>query len=184
MKTQIELKKEFIDRQIKHIRLVQDYMLLLEMNLDKLPFKIDQFLIIERSFYHDLTKFKQNFIYRYLAIDEYRKNNTPQKDNLFDCVAEYYESESHHMEYHYKNGTLPTNLDICEMCCDMAANSDRNGREDYVSWFLNVLCKKYDFFNQRKDDFVSILTFIMQNKIINAYDQTTIESPDFVYYVK
>ena len=64
----INIKKNFIERQLKHIRLVQDYMFFLEMNREKLPFSIDEFTLIERSFFHDITKFSKQFVGRYLTI--------------------------------------------------------------------------------------------------------------------
>ncbi len=117
----LNIKKNFIERQLKHIRLVQDYMFFLEMNRGKLPFSIDEFTLIERSFFHDTTKFSKQFVGRYLTIAEYKENEKNNISNehidhnvLFDCTKEYYKAEPHHMEHHYKNGTLPSNLDICE----------------------------------------------------------------------
>jgi hypothetical protein len=45
-------KNIFIGRQIAHVKLVQDYMIFLEKNLDKLPFDVKEFDILRRVMYH------------------------------------------------------------------------------------------------------------------------------------
>ena len=50
----MDIKARFIDRQIEHLRKAQDNMILLEKNLDKLPFKTKDFEILRRGMQHDL----------------------------------------------------------------------------------------------------------------------------------
>lgn len=49
-------------------------MILLEKNLDKLPFKIKDFEILRRGMQHDLDKFSDSAAPRYLRIEEYKYN--------------------------------------------------------------------------------------------------------------
>lgn len=49
-------------------------MVLLEKNLDKLPFKIKDFEILRRRIQHDLDKFSDSAVPRYLRIEEYKYN--------------------------------------------------------------------------------------------------------------
>lgn len=53
----MNFKNNFIDRQFKHIRLVQDNMILLEKNRDKLPFKVEEWELIRSCLGHDSDKF-------------------------------------------------------------------------------------------------------------------------------
>lgn len=43
-----KIKKQFIERQIDHIRLVQNLAIILELNLNKLPFKVEEWEILNR----------------------------------------------------------------------------------------------------------------------------------------
>ena len=61
----------FFDRFLMHIRKVQDNMVLLEKNKDKLPFKIQKFSLFRRSLYHDLTKFSKKNIEYYSNFHKY-----------------------------------------------------------------------------------------------------------------
>lgn len=176
-----DLIRIFIDRQIKHIRLVQDYMIILELNRDKLPFEVKEFELLRSSMKHDLTKFQEGFISRYIDIAEYKESKKLglstdmfDKNTIYNVSEEYYKMEPHHMEYHHKNGTVPSNVDICEICCDVAANSDRNGEDDYTAWFLKEAVNNDVFIKNRQSDFLQILNLLMNNKQ-GIYDKTNLE---------
>lgn len=144
-------------------------MIFLEKNFEKLPFKLKNFELLRRGMYHDLDKFSDDLIHDYLKITEYYKNKReglPNKnineEALYNCCETHSNSSLHHLKYHIKNNSNPSNIDICEMCCDWAANSDRRNEKDYTKYFLEVLVNENEFCKNRKDDFLKILNLLME----------------------
>ncbi len=183
MITREDIKNIVINRQMTHIRLVQDYMIILEENKEKLPFKIEDFELIRRAMLHDYTKFSNEQINGFIKIAQYYENkklgiqdDSINKTSLYECSNLHYCSEPHHIEHHIRHNTTMSDIDICEMCCDIAATSDRNKQEDYTAYFLDVLCKQYEFFEQKKFDFLAILDILMVNKITKYYSDDNIET--------
>lgn len=62
------LEKKFIERFLFHMRNVQDNMLNLENNRDKLPFRIGKSRLICRSMKHDIDKFSANMVNDYFML--------------------------------------------------------------------------------------------------------------------
>jgi len=132
-----QFKEQFIKRQMEHLRLVQDLMILLEINKDKLPFEIEKnWELLNRGMKHDLDKFREYNANKYTKIEEYYSNKRNCLDNkyidkntLYDCSKDHYSTQRHHAEYHEINKETYTNIDICEICCDIFANSIRNKDE-------------------------------------------------------
>jgi len=158
----------FIDRQIEHIRKVQDYMIILEKNRNKLPFKIKPFILLRRAMKHDLSKFSIKLIRNFIRIAEYFENKKFGLSNdhidktiLFECSSLHYLTEAHHIEHHIKQKTIPTDIDICEMCCDWVACSQRDGTADIIEYF-ETACKTCKFFMERKNVFLHILHLLIQ----------------------
>lgn len=157
----MSVKEKFINRFLTHIRKVQDYMIFLENNRDKLPFPIKEWELFRRGMQHDLKKFSNDFVWDYMKITDFRlnhKDETPP-DNLYDCCERHSLSEKHHVKHHVKNNTAPSDLDICEMCCDWTACSDRD-KTDNTKLFLEDLVKNVDFCRERKEDFMQILMLL------------------------
>jgi hypothetical protein len=164
-----EIKNIFIDRQVQHIRLVQDYMIYLEKNRDKLPFEVKEFELLRQAMYHDFTKFSDEFAYGFIKIAEYYENKKLGLSNdhidestLYKCSDMHYFMEPHHLEYHIKNNTKPSNIDICEMCCDLCANAYRNGEKNFTKYFLEVLVNENDFYRKNKENFLKILNLLSE----------------------
>lgn len=160
-------KNIFIDRQIEHVRLVQDYMIFLEKNLDKLPFGVEEFDILRRAMYHDLTKFQEKFVHGFVAIAQFYENKKDGISNegvdekhLYDCSNLHYHSEAHHLAFHLDKGTLPSNVNICEMCCDWCANANRNGEKDYTKYFREEVIKQHEFYTKHEKEFLVILNLL------------------------
>ena len=63
-------KAVFLEQRFKHIRKTQDNMILLENNLDKLPFKLKHYDLIRRCIYHDLDKFKKTNIVTSISLSK------------------------------------------------------------------------------------------------------------------
>lgn len=166
----MDIKARFIDRQIEHLRKVQDNMILLEKNLDKLPFKIKDFEILRRGMQHDLDKFSDSAAPRYLRIEEYKyneKNGIPNieidKEELYRCSNEHYETQSHHDIFHRINNTEFSDLDICEICCDLIAVSERDNT-DIIKHLEEKIFPTKEIFNKRKNDILKILNLLMELK--------------------
>jgi peptidase E len=130
-------KKQFIARQIEHVRIVQDAMILLEANIDKLPFEIKNWQLLQRAMCHDLDKFYDHMAGNFCQIEEYHSNKRNNISNdhideskLYDCCNAHYSTQPHHSKYHIDNNLDYSNIDICEMCCDIFAQSVRNGDID------------------------------------------------------
>ena len=162
----------FIDRTIKHIRKVQDNMIYLEKNRSILPFKIREFELLRRGLKHDCSKFSRELINGYIIRTEYyynKENNLPI-DNIdideANRIAQiHYRKERHHSNYK----TKMSHLDICEMCCDIAAISWEKNEKDYTEYFLNTKIKNFTILEQYKDDIVKILLMIQNFDKNNNY---------------
>lgn len=168
--TRKEIKEEFIDRQIRHCRKVQDYMILLEKNRDKLPFKVKEWELVRRSFAHDVDKFSPKLVDGYMMVTEYfenKKKGLPNKLTQDDVRPHYNKhgyTQSHHVKYHSKNKTCPSNLDICEMCCDWTAHCEMEDKVDNEEYFQKVLIYQETFCKEKKDDFLKILKLLRELK--------------------
>lgn len=158
-------KIKFIEGFINHIRKVQDYMIFLENNRDKLPFRIKEWTLIRRGMQHDLKKISNGFIENYIKITIFRMNNNSktQPDNLYECCERHSLSERHHIKYHLKKNTVPSNLDICEMCCDWTAHADKDNI-DNTKFFLEELVKNVSFCKEKEKDFLQILRLLKTHK--------------------
>ena len=170
-------KERFIDRQIEHIRKVQDNMILLEKNLDKLPFKIKDFEILRRGMQHDLDKFSANSAPDYVRIEEYKynqRNGIPNieidKDELYRCSNEHYKTQQHHDLFHEINNTEFSDLDVCEVCCDLMAVSEReNG--DIIKFLEEKKFPTSKVFNKRRDDILKIINLLIELKTKNKVEE-------------
>ena len=165
-----KIKKQFIERQINHIRLVQDLAIILELNLDKLPFKVDEWEILNRCMQHDLDKFEKHNANQYKRIEEYYSNKREGIDNsyidldkLYDCSKKHYKTQRHHTQYHDINGEEYSNVDICEICCDIVAVSIRNKDNSYgKNYCINTLFPQNPKLNKRKDNILKILELLVK----------------------
>lgn len=164
-----EIKKLHITRQLSHIYDVQKYMILLELNREKLPFFIPEWEIIYRSMFHDSDKFKEQVANNYCKIRKYLKENNIKEinydmilhNNLFNVVTFHHKSNSHHFEYHEEKNIDFSELDICEMCCDMFAKSiDHNN--DPIEYLEKNLLPKSKFIQKHKENIIFILNLLKE----------------------
>lgn len=119
-KRQIE-KQKFINRVLMHNRTVTDLMILLEINREKLNFDIKEWEILNRGISHDFDKFNENFANMIVGI--YTDEITDEKEieeKQKNC-HDHHAINSHHLKYHEINNIPFSNLDICEICCDLIA---------------------------------------------------------------
>ena len=163
----MNFKNNFIDRQFKHIRFVQDNMILLEKNLDKLPFKVDEWELIRACIDHDSDKFFPDILKGQMAVQEffYNKrrglpNDYIDQNEMKAAQLKHYEKNPHHIEYHLKHNTVMSNIDICEMCCDMAAMCQELWFDNYTKHFRENLVPKFDFLKEKQEIFLNILNLL------------------------
>lgn len=153
----------FINRLIKHIRLVQDNMIWLEVSRKDLPFEINKWELLKRGMQHDLSKFDKDLVEGYVLTNEYFRNKRLKKSvehiNL-KSLKEYWNIherlERHHPEYK----TEMSNLDLCEMCCDLYAMSQELKEEDHLAYFKNKLCKDVPLVKKYSKECIDILELL------------------------
>lgn len=156
----------FIERTVKHIRRVQDNMILLAKNIDKLPFDIRWNELIERSMCHDLSKFSNDLFYGFVRLSELQRANKGKFDtslkyeDFIPFIQRHREIERHHP--HTKSELNP--LDICEMCCDLVAISQEFNEDDYTQYFKEKLIKEAPILEKYKDECLSVLV-LLQNVV-------------------
>jgi hypothetical protein len=163
-------------------------MVLLELNRDKLPFDIPEWEIVQRAVLHDLDKFRSGFAsYSVESLLLNLKN-----DKKIKMLKKKYNSHdhqlisSHHTTYHQENNTFPSNLDICEMCCDWVASSRKHYndkiRKEKKTLRSMIFCDKFkdvlDFVKPEINKFEAIIDLIEN---FNLADNFFDEQPEFVY---
>ncbi len=167
-------KEEFIKRTIKHIRRVQDNMILLELNKDKLPFKIKEFDLLRLSLKHDIDKFSENIIYDELKITEYWycfRNNIIDIDNkliskeeLNNISYRHYKNSPHHVEFYQNNRDIKYII-LCEIASDMAAICQEYKQSNYTKYLIDNRNTKFKILT---DFQVKILIYLLNLlKILN-----------------
>lgn len=160
-----EYKSAFLNRYVFHIRTVQNNMILLENNLSKLNLNIKSYELFERSFFHDTDKLQPNMICSYFKISEYyyKKNNGIEVDfsieNHKEKTERHYETQRHHF---YKNDITPTDVDICEMCCDVSAISIEKNEEDNTHYYRNFMLKDHKKLVEYNDKALKIFHLIWE----------------------
>lgn len=165
-----KIKKQFIIRQIEHIRQVQDNMILLEVNSDKLPFKVNNWELLQRGMQHDLDKFSDLLANNFCKIEEYYDNKRNNKsndylfiDNLHICSDIHYQTQSHHLENHIVNNNDYSNLDLCEFCCDCYASSVRYNN-DPIEYCEKEIFPKNNLLSNKKTEIIIIFNLL---KLLN-----------------
>ena len=161
-----QIKQQFIKRQIEHVRLVQDNMILLEINKDKLPFHIDDWKLLQRGMQHDMDKFQDNLVNDFAKIEEYHSNKRNNISNdyidkltLYDCCDIHYNTQPHHQEYHISHNIPYSPLDICEFCCDVFASAKRHDNSA-TEYFLTNILPNNEMLQGEKDNVLYIFNLL------------------------
>jgi len=136
-------KNNFIDRQFKHIRLFQDNMILLEKNLDKLPFKIKEWELIRVCLTHDSDKFNDDVVEKRIEVSKYwycewyniKDENLISVDEVNKFSHYHYEKSRHHIEF-YNNNKDISYIALCEMACDMSAICQELSYRPYSNYLV------------------------------------------------
>jgi hypothetical protein len=158
-------KSDYIERQLMHVRYVQDNMFLLEKNLDKLPFKVKDFELIKKGMLHDIDKLTDRVedhftVFRY---GFYKRNGLEYpKDMNIEVVKkhfdEHHNTSSHHFEYHILTGVPLSNADICEIASDIyAVKIEKEEKIEDTLSFVSYLTTK---FSLKKSDAKKLLAVV------------------------
>lgn len=174
-------KNIFLNRFIYHIRTVQDNMIMLENNLSKLPFKINDFKLLKRSMSHDLDKIQSDLIDTYLNISKYHYNKNNNIENNIDISSyvknteKHYRTQRHHF---YKNGIKANYVDICEMCCDTDAVSIERHEETNSYYFEKIMLIEYKNLQRYKEQI--LLIFNLLKKLHKNIEYDNINKFNFI----
>lgn len=128
-------RRMILEWHLPHIRKVQDYMVLLELNRNDLPFYIQEWELLYRGMKHDVDKLSPKNAGIFLDAERYfydEENNIKNDLNLDiilkDICDSHYNKQRHHTKYHDINGGKISNLDLCEMACDHLAATEKYGK--------------------------------------------------------
>jgi hypothetical protein len=158
-------KNDYIERQLMHVRYVQDNMFLLEKNLDKLPFKIKDFELIKRGMLHDIDKLTDHIeehfkVFRYSF---YKRNGLEYpKDIDVKATKEHFDkhhnTNRHHFEYHILTNAPISNEDLCEIASDIyAVKIEKEEKIEDTLSFVSYLATK---FSLKKSDVKKLLAVV------------------------
>lgn len=182
----LEKEKIFINRFLRHTRAVQDSMIFLEKNKDKLDFlDLDDFILFKRGLRHDIDKLENDLIEYYITMAEYyNMPNTIDKDKVIlakQQIQKHYKTQRHHF---YTNGLEPNLVDICEMCCDIDAIATEQKEENNTLYFENYMLVEYPHLFKMKDIILKIFYFLREKGNIVNNDERSIRLDEVVKYIR
>ncbi len=167
-----ELEQFFIEKTVRHIRLVQDNMIKIAMHGGFLG--VPSSSIVRRAFLHDNSKFDadtyEGYIFYHfrisaiekkLPIPEYSKE---LDDFIFSSVKKHRSQSRHHPEYYNDVNNMHA-LDLIEMVCDWVSIAQENKTTLYKSSrdFANaVIGKTYMFDEEHKNQIYAIIDLLAE----------------------
>ena len=165
----------YLNRTVKHIRLVQDNMLFLitkhskELNLSM----TDRQVLMYNVMQHDVSKFNYKQYKDYIAITEYYKNNAigTWTTEMQDAWIDHYKSENHH-PIRLRNDENFTFDKYCqiECCCDLQAMSQENGEPSCLDYFSNQwIAENKQYLDAQSQDTQQVINYM--RKVIQLFHQ-------------
>lgn len=183
------LKREenFINRFIKHTRLVQDNMIFLEKYIEETNVvEINDFDLFKRSLKHDIDKLNDNLIESYILINKYysdKRNNINSNidiENIKENITLHYKTQRHHF---YRNNIKENCIDILEMCCDIDAVAFEQNEENNTVYFENYMLKEFPKLEKHKN--IIFDTFnILSNKNKSFKTKKSIFLAKLIKYIR
>lgn len=182
----LEKENIFINRFLRHTRAVQDNMIFLEKNKDKLDFlDLDDFILFKRGLRHDIDKLENDLIEYYITMAEYYNiPNTIDKDKVIlakQQIQKHYKTQRHHF---YTNGLEPNLVDICEMCCDIDAIATEQKEENNTLYFENYILVEYPHLFKMKDIILKIFYFLREKENIINDDEKSVLLDRVIKYIR
>lgn len=182
----LEKENIFINRFLRHTRAVQDNMIFLEKNKEKLGFlELEDFVLFKRGLRHDIDKLENDLIEYYITMAEYyNMPNTIDKDKVNlakQQIQKHYKTQRHHF---YMNGVEPNLVDICEMCCDIDAIATEQKEENNTLYFENYMLVEYPHLFKMKDIILKIFYFLREKGNIVNNDERSIRLDEVVKYIR
>lgn len=158
-------EKLFIKETMDHIRRVQDNMILLEQNREKLPFEIEKWRLLQRIINHDATKFSSQLVDGNIIVSNFLRNKKLKLSNdhidkkeVDEAIRIHKELETHHPIIRRR----PTRIDLCEMCCDLVALSQENNEKDYTKYYKEFSLREYKKLKKCNADILKILGLLKE----------------------
>lgn len=155
----------FIDRTIQHIRKVQDNMILLEKNRQRLPFKVKKWELAHRGLLHDNTKFSKELVDGFVLINEFYRNKRlglSNEDIEFSKLDHYFDAHRKLEKHHPDKDTEMDDVSLCEMCCDLVAMAQELNEEDFTQYYREVQIKNYPMLKQYDREILETLNLLQE----------------------
>ncbi len=148
----IAAKSSFVNIRLEHIRQVQDFMILLDLNKEKLPFEIDwNWDLLSRAMQYGTNNFQEYCINNCL-----RSNNI--KSNNYDVLNEDY------MEYLLDEcRNEHKTMAICEITCIIFARYLFHSKNK-LAIIKNIVFNKYNFKETVKKNIIKIFDLLCMLK--------------------
>lgn len=157
-----------------HVTYVLQGATYLERIVATLPIRFEPFTLLQRARVHDADKLRPDMLAGGLLIQYHNKyKDIPlepvEQQQLQWTRMQHYLHNPHHLEYHLHRGSLPSALDICEMCCDMCAVSKLLNDADFTDFFNRILCPTHVFYQQNSAIFNEIMQKLQQFLVMDTY---------------
>lgn len=161
------VKHSFLHYHFLHVSYVLEAAIILEEHREQLPVLIPEWKLIHQVRTHDADKFSPELVAGQYAIQLELYNATRGIATAEDDLAQarqgrqlHYEMNRHHLEYHARHQSLPSNVDLCEMCCDMASIAKMKHESDYTQYFRDHLQLQHTFCQTHAQQFIQILRLL------------------------
>ena len=145
-----KVKKRFIEKNLEYIRTVQNNMILLEINKDKLPFHIEDWEILQRGMQYNLGIFHD-----YTINDFNKADNLNLHHKYQHCYAES------NIPNNISNGFELSKLDICKICCDIFSISQKF-RNNPLTYLSNNVLPNNKILKKNEKEILFILSLLMK----------------------
>ena len=158
-------EKIFIKETMDHIRRVQDNMILLEENRERLPFEIKKWRLLQRIINHDATKFSSHLVDGHILVNNFLRNKKLKLSNDHIDMEEVNEAIRIHEEletHHPIRRRRSTRIDLCEICCNLVALSQENNEKDYTKYYKQFPLNEYKKLKKCNADVLKILELLKE----------------------
>lgn len=158
-----DLYEDFIYRLMLHIRRVQDNMIKLELNRDKIPLPLKKGELLHRGLKHDISKTSPECLEGYIACHEFYTNKRLGKPTSHVDMTEFHKAwKIHSREPHHPEGKdCMDYLDICEMVCDIVAMAQEFD-EPYDQFYKEKMVKKFPILKKYNNDILEIIKVLKE----------------------
>lgn len=101
-----------------------------------------------------------------MYVDELDDNDIEEIKKRKQNCHNHHEINPHHMAYHKLHGTIPSNLDMCEMCCDFVASSQKprfkNQKKTPKEAFIEYVLNNEPELEPLRDNFIKVFDLLKE----------------------